>query len=66
MMLTEHDALPSGAKGRKAIDKIAARKGTFEWGAFLMAAAEAPNAEHDGTAAAVASVTDTQVPLGNF
>ena len=47
-----HSALFAGVKGGKAIDEIAARKGRFEWGAFLTAAVEAPPAETGGAAAA--------------
>ena len=41
--LLRHGVHAAGGKGRKAIDEIAARKESFEWGAFLRVPdAEAP------------------------
>ncbi len=52
----------SGRKGPTAIDEIAARKESFEWGAFLQATtAEAPPADNPEEAAPAAPTANGQV-----
>lgn len=62
MPAADQGGLTAGRRGAKAIDEIAARKESFEWGAFLrVTSPEAPPADMPNESVPAASAPDHQV-----